>query len=99
MAKTKEPVNPFYVLLVIVGASFAITASAYGMMAYRAVTPGPASTISSSGHQMMAFLDQYGMQIMLVELVLLAVFSFAAMGIDRYWSLKQENSRKKRAEG
>jgi hypothetical protein len=37
--KTKEPLNPFYVLLVIVGVVFLITACGYGLMAWRAIRP------------------------------------------------------------
>ena len=39
MAKAREPVNPFYVLLVLLGIVFLVTACAYGVMAYRALSP------------------------------------------------------------
>ena len=37
----KKPINPFYVVLVIVGTAFAITASAYGVTAMRALRTDP----------------------------------------------------------
>lgn len=105
MAKRKSAINPFYVLLVLFGLVFFVTACAYGVMAFRAVshashkgfggssisggkmesTPaGP--TISTEPSQLMEFLDQHGMELLGIELVLLALATFAAMGTDSYWT-------------
>ncbi len=82
MAKHREPVNPFYVLLVVVGVVFLVTACAYGAMAYRAVSPTAAQEIHE--HPLTDFLDRNGMALLGWELALLAAASFAAMGLDRY---------------
>ena len=77
MAKGKEPVNPFYVLVVIFGVLFLITACGYGTMTYRAIAPGAATP-----HPLMEFLDTYGVQAMAAELVLLGAVTFGAMWLD-----------------
>ena len=99
MAKVKEPFNPFYVLVVLVGTAFAITTFAYGVMAYRAVSSRTAatqqagSTEPTSGEKLMEAVDEYGMQAMGIELALLGVVTFAAMGLDRLRSLKSKDER------
>ena len=75
----RKPKNPFYILLMIVGTAFALTACAYGVMTVRmgqvaAATPGD------------AFFDKYGMWLMGGELTLLTLLTFAAIGTDDYWT-------------
>ena len=95
MAKRKTAFNPFYVLLVVLGLVFSLTACAYGVMAFRAVSeashhgvvaPGEAAVEPPESSQLLVFLDRYGMQLLAGELVLLAIASFAAMGTDSYWT-------------
>ena len=82
----KKPVNPFYVLLVILGVVFGITACAYGVMTVKMSTvEGIASTSQSP---VMKFLNDHGLTVLLVELALLGVACFAAMGTDSYWAKK-----------
>lgn len=81
MAKKKPAINPFYVLLVILGVIFVITASAYGVMALwgiKGVDP-------LEGGGLLKFMHEHGESMMLVELALLAVATFGAMGTDQYW--------------
>jgi|EndMetStandDraft_5_1072996.scaffolds.fasta_scaffold1015289_1 hypothetical protein len=85
MAKRKDPVNPFYVLLVIAGTAFAITACAYCVMTVRAVSPSASSAADSWGGKVMQFLDDYGMWLMLGEIVVLAIATIGAISTDRYW--------------
>jgi hypothetical protein len=80
VAKTKEPINPFYILVVVLGVVFAITSCAYGTMAYRAIAPAADRNV---GQGLMAFLDRYGVQALAVELTFLALAAFGAMGLDR----------------
>jgi hypothetical protein len=87
VAKVKEPINPFYVLLVVLGIVFFITACAYGTMAYRAISPDKAE---QSSHELMAFLDRNGMQLMGGELALLAACTFGAMWLDQFRSRRQK---------
>jgi hypothetical protein len=87
MAKAREPVNPFYVLLVLLGIVFLVTACAYGVMAYRAISPALAR--QNEVHPLTEFLDKYGMVLLAGELVLLALASFAAMALDRWRELRR----------
>ena len=86
MAKLKAPVNPFYVLVVLLGVLFAITACAYGTMAYRAIAPAVEPSARSSG--LMGLLDRYGVQALAVELTALGAATGGAMMLDRYRSRK-----------
>jgi hypothetical protein len=78
-----KPVNPFYSILVVVGVTFALTATAYGVMTVRGLDPRRAD---EGG--LMGLLSQHGMAIMTVELMLLGVLTFAAIGTDEYWTRK-----------
>lgn len=96
MSKQRAAVNPFYVLLVIVGIAFTITACAYGVMAFKAVRSGAVVTLherdaarpsqdGASGEALLEFLDQHGIELMAAELLLLGLATLAAMGTDQYW--------------
>ena len=87
MAK-KKPKNPFYVLLMVVGTMFALTALPYSFMTVRMSQPHEVS-------QGDLFFDTYGMWIMGAELTLLAVLTFAAIGTDDYWTRKAEGDAKR----
>lgn len=85
MARHRVAVNPFYVLLVILGIAFALTACAYSVMTLKAVQPSTTTVESSGGVALLEFLDRHGGQLMAGELTLLAVATFAAIATDRYW--------------
>jgi hypothetical protein len=93
MAKRLEAINPFYIVLVVVGILFALTACAYGVMALRAVAVRSGEA-SASGQSLMQFLDRYGMWVMIGELAVLALATFGAIGTDDYWTRRaqQRNS-------
>ena len=78
MAKSK-PKNPFYILLMIVGTAFALTASAYGVMTVRMTR----AAVATPGDE---FFDTYGLWLMGGELPLLTVLTFAAISTDDYWT-------------
>lgn len=89
----KKAFNPFYPLLVVAGTAFCLTASAYGLMAMRDLRPnhtGPQAAAAANEparpHPLMKYLASDGEKLLLIELGLLAVFSFAAMGTDDYWT-------------
>jgi hypothetical protein len=87
VAKAKAPVNPFYVLVVVFGVVFVITACAYGTMAYRAIAPAVDAQSRSQG--LMGFLDRFGVQSLSIELVVLGVASFLAMWLDQIRSRRE----------
>ncbi len=86
MAKSKEPVNPFYVLLAVLGIVFLVTACAYTVMAFLANAPQGGR--QPNDHPLTAFLDRHGVALMVWELGLLGAASFAAMGLDRLRSAR-----------
>ncbi|MEM8679885.1 MAG: hypothetical protein AAGF97_11075 [Planctomycetota bacterium] len=77
----KKAFNPFYFLLVITGTVFCLTACAYMVMTVRGRQP----EIEPTGQGLIGFMDTHGFSLLLWELVLLAVFTFAAMGTDSFW--------------
>lgn len=77
--------NPFYAVLVIVGTVFVITACAYGMMAFRAVAPQMPGD-NPQQHPLLHFMDVYGSRLLMIEIAVLALATFAAIGTDDYWA-------------
>lgn len=82
----RKPFNPFYVAALPVGVIFALTACSYMVMAYRGLDPHQRE---NSG--LVWLMDEHGMAIMLVELAVLAVLTFAAIGTDGYWTRRFES--------
>ena len=75
-----KPVNPFYAVLVVVGVTFALTASLYGVMTVRQLDARAEEPVG-----VIAFMEQHGVTLMVFELGVLAVLTFAAIGSDDYW--------------
>jgi hypothetical protein len=95
MAKSKV-INPFYVLLVVTGVVFGMTALAYGVMAVIARhDPGAAMESIESGHGLVAVMDQHGNRVLLVELAVLAVATVLAIGTDGFWMRRAELSQER----
>ncbi len=85
MSRVKKTINPFYILLVLVGFAFVVTACAYGMMAYRDVTA--ADGVGSAG--LLHLMNAHGGTILAVEVVLLGLFTVGAIGTDEFWQRRQ----------
>ncbi|MGI9428252.1 MAG: hypothetical protein ACR2NM_06315 [Bythopirellula sp.] len=88
---TKKWKNPFYTLLLPVGAAFCITGFAYGLMAFQEVNAGRAAIEQSAEHPLFQWLRSHGTTAMLTELALLAVLTIGAMATDDWW-LEDEES-------
>lgn len=86
MAKKKELINPFYVLLVVAGIVFAVTACAYGVMAFHAVRSASSSVDPATANRFLSFMSEHGDILLGGELLVLAVATVGAIGTDRYWS-------------
>ena len=84
MAKPKEPINPFYILSGVLGVAFTVTACAYFVLMLR-TNRGEFGWGDEEGeHPLLRLLDQHGLLILLVEVLLIGVVSVAAIVLDHY---------------
>ena len=88
--------NPFYGLLLVAGIAFALTATAYGVMAFRdreTRAPMPDSEAATAEHPLMAWMSRNGEKALGVELVLLALGTVGAIATDDYWQRRHKTSQ------
>ena len=93
----RKPVNPFYVLLVIAGVAFFVTASTYGVMTVKGLYPEAGNETgnrysSIKDSNLLTWFDKNGFQLLMIELIVLAICTFAAIGTDSYWSRRDAKS-------
>ena len=82
----KKRINPFYVVLVVTGVLFCVTACAYGVMTLRELKLSMHRPFGEDvAHPFMYLLDRYGFQILLAEIAVLALAAVAAIGTDEFW--------------
>jgi hypothetical protein len=89
----KKNFNPFYVLLIPAGLVFAVTAFAYGYMAFQAVNAIRSEAGVHAGHPLFQWLRAHGDAALLIELALLAVLTVAAIATDKLWDRAAENAK------
>ena len=85
MADKSKSTNPFYILLIGVAVLFAITACGYGVMTVRLIDPSQSADGPPAGRAFVDFFDRHGLTLLVAELVVLAMATFAAMATDDYW--------------
>lgn len=85
MGRRRRIVNPFFILLGVVGAVFAVSAFVYGVMAIRLTHFAGSWAESTSNHALLSFFRENGKAVLVVELVLLALCTVAAIWTDDYW--------------
>lgn len=90
MSQIKEATNPFYVVLLVVGMVFFVTACAYGVMSFKAVRGGPAAMDEAGASGLMVFMEEHGNKLLAGELLILAVATFGAIGSDSYWNRRAQ---------
>ena len=100
MRRSQKFANPFYVLLIIAGLSFALTATAYVVMAFReaharneTIANATTAVAASDEHPLMEWMRRHGNATLLTELGLLAICTFAAIGTDSYWQRRVDSRR------
>jgi len=92
VAHRRQKSNPFYVLLVVIGIAFTVTASAYFVMtlrgtnASRLLGEGSPTDPLNTKSALVDFMDRDGAKLLTAELVLLALATCGAMGTDSWWS-------------
>ena len=91
--RSRKFANPFYALLLIAGLAFALTATAYGVMAFREARPAHPEAALKEEHPLMLWLRRHGEATLLTELALLAVGTFAAIGTDSYWQRRDAQDK------
>jgi threonine/homoserine/homoserine lactone efflux protein len=87
VAKPKEPLNPFYALVVALGVVLFITTFAYGVMAYRA------NAHTKDNPRFMTLLDEHGGVIFGGELALLGLATVGAMWLDGIRTRRLEKTK------
>jgi hypothetical protein len=92
----RKSINPFYLLLMVAGTAFALTACAYGVMSVKMLNPAGVGSESESRQFFVRFMDEHGATIMLAEIAVLAVCTVLAMATDGYW---QRGANKTGSEG
>ena len=100
MRRSHKFANPFYSLLLLAGIAFALTATAYGVMAFREARPAPFgaevdTTTPMVEHPLMAWMSDHGEAALLTELGFLAVFVFGAIGTDGYWQRRSSTKNRR----
>jgi hypothetical protein len=77
--------NPFYFALAPAGVVFAVTAFAYGYMAFQAVNAGRAGAGRHAEHPLFTWLRAHGDSALVIELIVLAVLTVASIATDKWW--------------
>ncbi|MCI0335860.1 MAG: hypothetical protein L0228_21850 [Planctomycetes bacterium] len=86
MKRSEKFANPFYGLLLVAGIAFAITATAYGVMAFRdRDTAASVASASAEEHPLMTWMNEHGAAALGTELAILAVGTIGAIATDDYW--------------
>jgi hypothetical protein len=86
MTRSRKFANPFYGLLLVAGIAFAMTAMAYGVMAFRDRDMAAKNVGAAvDDHPLMVWMSDYGEKALLGELAALAVFTVGAIATDDFW--------------
>lgn len=76
--------NPFYVLLMVTGVIFTITMCAYMVMTLQLGHQGGRNEPAQGS--LVDILQNHGLTMIIVEIVVLAVCTVAAIATDEYWT-------------
>jgi hypothetical protein len=98
MRRSNKFANPFYALLLTAGIAFSLTATAYGVMAFREARPAPLTTssvVNAVEHPLMAWMSEHGETALMIELAALAVFTFGAIATDDYWQRRNSGTSRR----
>jgi hypothetical protein len=80
-------------MLLAVGIVFALTATAYVVMAFREARPVAAEAAEHPReHPLMTWMSRHGETALIAELIVLAICTCGAIGTDDYWQ-RRANQR------
>jgi hypothetical protein len=82
--------NSWSIPLVLAGIAFTLTASAYAVMAVKKLDASLANPGAGASPWLIDFLDRHGAGLMFVELVVLAAVAVAAMGTERWRTVRRD---------
>ena len=99
MAKPKSAFNPFYLLAMLFGLAFTLTACAFGVMMMRSVRPEGLPRAGEPGFGLMDLLSRRGTAILAAEVAGLAVFAVAAIALDHFRGRREVARRSREAAG
>jgi hypothetical protein len=75
----RKTVNPFSILLGIVGIAFTLTAACYCLFVLRGIRP---ETARAAPHLLERLIDRWGTTALIVELIALAAATFGSIAYD-----------------
>jgi hypothetical protein len=78
----RQPTNPFYVVLGLVGFLFTITAASYCMSVLRGIRPEPAA--AQRNHPLEQLMDRHGTSLLAGQLIVLAIATVGAVAVDHF---------------
>ncbi len=87
----KQPTNPFYLVLGIVGFLFTITAASYCMSVLRGIRPEP--TAAQRNHPLEQLMDRHGTSLLAGQLIVLAIATVGAVAVDHFAGERQRRER------
>lgn len=83
MSRKRKFLNPFFVLLGLVGSIFFLSAFLYGVQMFRAARNWAER---EPIHPLMHFFQEHGTTVLVIELAVLAVLTVSAIWTDDYWA-------------
>ncbi|MBC8354784.1 MAG: hypothetical protein H8E66_22620 [Planctomycetes bacterium] len=90
MASQPKPTNPFYIVLLIAGVLFVVTACSYFVMTIKGRDASFGGREDPSSKRFVEIVDRYGFAALMIELGVLAGATIAAMATDEYWTRRAE---------
>ena len=96
MVARPKPTNPFYIVLLIAGVIFVVTACSYIVMTINARDLSLGAQEDPSSKRFVEIVDRYGFAALMIELGVLAGATFAAIATDEYWTRRAELESRRR---
>lgn len=93
----KKAINPFYIVLLVAGVAFCVTASAYGVMMLRTSRASAEVVRADAQHPLQQFVGAHGNQLIVVELLVLGLATIAAIGTEQYWDDRHRKRRERQS--